>query len=175
MRVFLVGLMGSGKTAIGRRLARRLAWPYLDNDALLVEREGRDLMALSRQGEAVLHEAEARLAADLCEHQPPVVAGIPASLGDRPEILAQLAAAGLLVYLRTRPATLAARVAHGNERPFLAEDPRGALAGALEARGPAFEQAAGLVVDTDAATPDQLAEEIAAVAVGRGAQGRGGA
>lgn len=177
MRVFLVGLMGSGKTAVGRRLAGRLGWPYLDNDVLLAEREGRDLMALSRDGEEVLHDAEARLAADLCVRDAPFVAGVPASIGDRAGLLADLAGSGLLVYLRTRPDTLAGRVAHGSDRPFHGADPAVELARALAARGPAFEHAAGLVLDTDDARPDGLAADLAAaIEVTRPpAQGPGGA
>ena len=59
MRILLVGLMGSGKSTVGRRLSARTGWPYLDNDQLVAEVSGRPAPALiADEGEDELHAIE---------------------------------------------------------------------------------------------------------------------
>ena len=161
-RVFLTGMMGSGKSAVGEQLGALLHWPALDNDELLAEREGLDLLGLAAEGRERLHEAEAALARHLAARPGPFVAGIPASLADREEESGLLARSGLVVYLRTSPARLAERIARSGRRPWVGEDPETWLAASLARRGPAFVRHAHLVLDTDRASPAELAEQIAA-------------
>jgi shikimate kinase len=159
-RVFLIGMMGSGKSAVGSRLAPLLGWPHLDNDQLLALREGLDLMGLAREGADRLHDAEADLARLLASRPPPFVAGIPASVADHDAESALLAGAGLVVYLRARPETLVARTMGGG-RPFLDEDPLGWTVATLARRAPSFERGADLILDVDDADPADLAATIA--------------
>ncbi|MCU1488700.1 MAG: putative shikimate-kinase [Acidimicrobiaceae bacterium] len=165
-RIFLIGMMGSGKSAIGTSLASLLGLSYLDNDAALRRREGRDLLGLAEEGAQRLHDAEAAFAEDLTDQPGPFVAGIAASVVERPQVMADLARSGLVVYLRARPETLAARVA-ATARPFVGDDPLRWTRDTLARRADAFEQSAGLVLDTDGRAPREVAEEIADRALGK--------
>lgn len=117
--LWLIGLMGSGKSTIGRRVAAATGRPYLDNDALIAELAGRSTAELSREGGSVLHEWEATYVRHLAAGRDDVVAGIPASAADRPADLELLSATGTVVYIRCRPETLVDRVLADPPRPWL--------------------------------------------------------
>jgi shikimate kinase len=161
-RVLLLGLMGSGKSTIGRLLASRTGWPYLDNDDLLRDLAGADAETVSRQGAEALHRLEARVVLDLIARPAPLVAGLAASVVENDEVRWRVAAEALGVYLRARVDTLRSRLGTGAGRPWLAPDPRTVLTRQLARRDPLFRQAARLVVDVDGATPDQIADRILA-------------
>ena len=159
-RIFLTGMMGCGKTSVGNALAELLEIPYLDNDALLAQREGHDLVELAEVSAEHLHDAEARLALDLAQREPPFIAGVAASVIERAKETAALREAGLIVYLRARASTLAERV-RASHRPFVQGDPLEWMSKTLKTRGPIFEAAAHLIIDTDSTDPPELAKAIA--------------
>ncbi|KJE25353.1 shikimate kinase [Frankia torreyi] len=165
-RIFLVGLMGSGKSTVGRALADRLGRPYLDNDALLQQRTGLDAPALADLGRAALHDQESRQLHALLDTPAPYVAGIAASVADNPDDLGRIADAGRVVYLRATPATLARRVGRGQGRPWLGEDLLTTLNEMFAARDDAYRRV-GQVVDTEGRDPHEIAAELARV-VGTG-------
>ena len=146
-RVWLAGLMASGKSTVGRELARRRGWPYVDNDASIQAMAGQSSVALAAQGGAVLHEWEARLVAHLVGLTAPVVAGIPASIADRPDDLQLLRRSGLLVFLRCDLDTLVRRVAADPPRPWLGADVRPLLRAMVRRRDPVLTAVAHLVLD----------------------------
>lgn len=158
-RIWLAGLMGSGKSTVGPLVAAALGVGYVDNDDAVARLAGRSVVELSEAGGDLLHQWESRYVHQVVELAPPVVAGIPASIGDRPDDLALLADSGLLVYLRADLDTLVARVVAGPPRPWLDAAPADVLAGMLSVRDRPLRSAAGLVVD--AARPaDELAARI---------------
>jgi shikimate kinase len=158
-RLFLIGMMGCGKSSVGARLSDRLGWPHIDNDALLAIREGFDLMGMAGKGADQLHDAEANVALVLSERVPPFIAGIAASLADRPLESDRLSRSGIVVYLKATPATLVERT-RGGGRPWLDDDPLGWITTTLTRRGPHFEAMAELIVDVDVASPDTVAALI---------------
>jgi shikimate kinase len=149
-RLVLAGAMGAGKTTVGRLVAERLGWPYLDNDAGL----GRTPADVAEaEGVEALHEAEARvLLAALARDR--VVVAAPGSAALDPALRARLRAE-TVVWLRARAETLAARVA-GSGRPFAGAD----VAALLAEREPGLAEMATYVVDVDGRTPDQVAGEV---------------
>ncbi len=162
-RVVLVGMMGAGKTTVGRALAARLGWPYLDNDAELRRRAGRSAAeVLAASGVEALHELEATVLDAALAAAPPVVLAAPGSAALDPSLAARLA--GLpVVWLRASPATLAARVGAGGEaRPFLGS--AGSLAATVAAlegeRRAGFAAVATLVVDVDALSVSDVVDTI---------------
>jgi len=161
VRVFLVGLMGAGKSAVGRALAGRLRWPYLDNDALLARQNGLEGPALAALGGSVLHDAEARQFRALLAEPAPYVAGVAASIADRPDEAALLPAAGRVFYLRASPETLARRVGRGEGRAWLGDDPLAVLRRMFAKRDEVLQRL-GQVVETAGRDPGDLAGEIAA-------------
>jgi shikimate kinase len=164
VRVLLVGMMGSGKTTVGRALSRLSGWPYVDNDALVAELAGVATPVLqSHQGGDALHLLEAVVCDRILEMDPPLVAGIPGSAIVTEPMRERLRASGHVVWLRARIDTLAARVGDGGTRPFLAgNDVRDSLTRLYEGREPLYAACAHQVVDVDSVTPEAVAAAILA-------------
>ena len=117
MRLFLIGLMGSGKTTIGRRLSRGRGWAYLDNDQLVREATGLTAAELiDAEGEAALHAAELVAFQRTLEAPTPVIIGVAGWIVEDPDARGRLAAAGTVVWLRARPETLLTRAGGGAGR-----------------------------------------------------------
>ena len=150
-RILLIGLMATGKSTIGRALAERLGWTYLDNDELVRAAAGTALEDLRRKvGGAGLHAAEAAALRTALAAPPPVVAGVAASVVLEKENRAALRGAdAYVVWLRARPATLAARVGDKSDRPWLRPDPLRALSAMAAERDPLYAEVSDLVVDVD--------------------------
>lgn len=168
-RVLLLGMMGSGKTTVGRALSARTGWPYRDNDELLRELAGADTETVSQRGADALHLLEARVVHALLDQPGPYVAGLAASVVEQPDARARIARDGFGVYLRASVGTLVARVGDGGGRPWLKPDPRTALQRLYTGREPLYRQAARLVVDVDRLDPDQIADRILTALAGAGA------
>jgi shikimate kinase len=167
VRVLLVGLMGSGKTTVGRIVAGSLGVPYLDNDVLLAEREGRTTAELAEAGCDALHDAESRLVRHLLARADGFVAGVPASVADRSDDVALVAASeAFVVYLHVPPDVLVARVesdaAHADpvsRRPWLDDDPAVFVTATYARRDPVLRAASSLVVD-GTRSPAEVAAQI---------------
>jgi shikimate kinase len=170
-RTWLVGLMGSGKSTVGAAVAQVVGVVYTDNDRAVGALAGRSTVDLAGEGGSVLHDWESRYVGGLVGLDPPVVAGIPASIADRPDDLDLRAGHGLLIYLRVDPATLAARVARDPPRPWLGSEPVALLAAMFAARDPALAAAASRVIDATAPPSAVVAAVLAARAVHLGAPG----
>lgn len=156
-RVVLVGFMGSGKSTVGRELARLLGWSFLDMDRLLEEEAGLSVAEIfRRQGEAAFRAAEARLAravAGLDRHV--VAAGGGAFVAA--ETRAALQEGALTVWLRCDLATLLARLPPDGSRPLAAN--RETMAGLFAERESCYRQA-DWTVDASEAAPEELARRI---------------
>jgi shikimate kinase len=159
--LFLVGLMGAGKSVVGALLAAKLGWDYRDNDALLQQQTGLDAPALAALGRDVLHAQESRQLRTLLVAPPPFVAAVAASVADYRDDLTLLCDAGHVIYLRAAPATLAQRVGHGEGRPWLEGNPLPTLERMYAARDEIY-QSVGQTVNTDGRNPERIAAELAA-------------
>src|SRR5215212_5614311 len=102
-RLILVGMMGSGKTTVGRLLAARTGWRYLDNDELLSEATRRSAREIARFGEPELRAAESAALLRGLNAQPPVIVGSAAGAVLDTRNRAAIADAGTVVWLRARP------------------------------------------------------------------------
>ena len=163
--VWLIGLMGCGKTTVGRALAAETGRPYLDNDALIAARAGHTTEELARRGGPELHLQEAAYVRNLVATRPDAVAGIPASAADQPELLHLLRDSGLLVYLHCRPQTLAVRVSQDAPRPWLSTSPADIeemLTGMYARRDEPLRSAAHLTLDGEATVGDLVPRVLAA-------------
>ena len=154
-RLLLVGLMGSGKSSVGRALAVRLQVPYVDNDREIALLAGEPTVDLATRGGDVLHQWEAAYAAGLAQRPAPFVAGLPGSCADRPDELEALRHSATLIYLRCDADTLVDRVSHDAPRPWLTTvDPRVFVEQTLARRDPVLLRLAQHVVDAGAPLPD---------------------
>ena len=149
--IFLVGPMGSGKTAVGKQLARALGLPFVDSDAEIEQRTGVDIpLIFDKEGEAGFRAREREAIAELVTRRGIVLAtGGGAVL--LPENREALRSHGTVVYLKTSVSQQARRVRRGANRPLLAgtEDPAARLAALMTQRAPLYEGLAHLTVSTD--------------------------
>lgn len=162
-RVLLIGMMGAGKSTVGRELAARTGWPYLDNDDLV--HRARGLTApevLARDGVEELRAAEADALTLALGMPAPVVAGVAGGVVLDAALRARLVGAGVVVWLRARPQTLAVRVGRGEGRPWLEGDPVAALRRLAAERDPLYAEVATLVVDVDGVSASTVAARVLA-------------
>lgn len=165
--VVLVGLMGVGKTTVGRRLAKELEWPFADADEQAELRDGRAISAIFRdEGEEAFRRLESATIADLVARPLPIVIAGGGGLVTRPENRRVLAGA-TVVWLRASAPFLASRT-DPTHRPLLRDDPVGTLARLLDERTPLYTQVADHVVDIEAFQSDPkpkraIARHIAAL------------
>jgi len=157
--VYLAGMMGVGKSAVGRLLAARLRCPFLDLDEEIERRAGRRIPAIfATGGEAEFRRLEA---ATLRSVAP--AAGVIALGGgalEDPASRELVTRAGTVCWLWAAPSTCAAR-ASGDDRPLLAAaDPVVRITELLEQRRPDYAAAADLLVGTEGLTAAQVAERI---------------
>ena len=160
-RILLIGMMGAGKTTVGRALARRLGWRYLDSDEEVQRTTGRTVPEIfAADGEAAFRAQESRALAEGLASGPGVVVGVAGGAVLDPDNRRLLAGAGTAVWLRAGVDTLAARVGGGEGRPLLGRDPASSLALLYEQRRPLYEELADVVVDVDGLSPEAVVEEI---------------
>ena len=133
MIVSLVGLPGSGKSTVGRQLARRLQLPFVDSDHVIEERLGCSIREyFEREGEARFRDVEESVIDELTErHQGVLSTGGGAVL--RAANREHLRSRGKVIYLKSSPDELYRRLRHDTNRPLLQVDE--ALTTALHARG----------------------------------------
>ena len=152
--IVLVGLMGAGKSNIGKRLAARLHLPFVDADAEIEAAAGETIEDIfEKRGEAVFREGERRVIARLLDGPPHVLATGGGAFMD-PQTRAAIHAYGISVWLRAELDLLVARVGRRANRPLLkAGDPRAILAQLIEKRHPVYAEA-DLVVDSIDGPPE---------------------
>jgi shikimate kinase len=165
-RLVLVGMMGAGKTTTGRLLADRLGWDFLDSDAEVERATGLTVRALfARDGEAEFRRIESAALSRVCTATDPAVISVGGGAVLRPENRALLRANGRVIWLRARPATLAARVGDGAGRPLLEhnDDPEAALEALDGLRRPLYAEVAHETIDVDGLSPETVGERILAL------------
>lgn len=160
--IVLVGLMGAGKTKIGRRLAARLDLPFFDSDSEIEAVAGETIEEIFRnRGEAVFRNGERRVIARLLGQPVHVLATGGGAFMD---LLTRqvIARRGVSVWLRADLDVLAARVARRNNRPLLqASDPRSVLAELIERRHPVYAEA-DITIDSGEGPPELTTTRIIA-------------
>lgn len=159
-RVVLLGMMGSGKTTLGRMLSSRTGWPYHDNDVLLAEATGRTARELANRSVEALREAEAAALRRGLQLPPPVIVGAAAGVVTDPSLRALLVHAGIVIWLRAPAGVLASRAALGAHRPWMEADAAAWIAATAAEREPLYGEVADLEVDTAAQAPADAAEAI---------------
>jgi shikimate kinase len=159
--VVLVGFMGSGKSSVGRLVARTLHGRFVDTDRMVAESAGREITEIfAKEGEGWFREEESRALRSLLGGRGLVVAtggGIVLAPGN----VAALKELGLVVWLTASEEVIWERVSRNRKRPLLdTENPRETVRTLLEKRNPLYEAAADLKVDTTRLTHAEVAERI---------------
>lgn len=159
--VYLIGLMGAGKSTVGRILAQALQRDFVDSDDEIIARTGTTINTIFEiEGEAGFREREARAIADLTQRSHLVLAtGGGAVL--RPDNREHLKANGWVVYLWTTPERLLHRTRHDKGRPLLQNsNPLGTLRSLYDIRHPIYHELADFEVTTGAGQVGQVATQI---------------
>jgi len=169
--IYLIGPMGTGKTAVGKQLARLLEQPFIDSDAEIEHHAGVDIpFIFEREGEAGFRQREREVLADLCQREGIVMAtGGGAVLA--PENRKLLHDTGTVVYLQTSLAQQLQRVGKGRGRPLLkGGDLAQRLTELRAAREPLYREISDITLSTDNRRVPRVAELIM-VELGRSDEG----
>lgn len=144
-----MGLPGSGKSTVGRQLARRLSLPFFDSDHVIEQRLGCSIREFfERESEERFRELEATVLDELTQAPASVVSTGGGSVL-RPENQSRLHERGKVFYLKSTPEELFRRLRHDRNRPLLqVEDPLQRLRDLFEARDPLYRKVAHFVVET---------------------------
>ena len=163
--IVLTGFMGSGKSAVGRLIASRLRFQFVDTDQLIVKRAGMPISEIfARQGEEYFRDLETAELESLERLRRSVIAtGGGVVVKERNHAI--LARLGFVVWLTASEEVIFNRVSRNDKRPLLqTEDPRATIREMLAARRPLYEKAAQFTLDTTTFSHDQAADRVIAAA-----------
>ncbi|HVL56897.1 MAG TPA: shikimate kinase [Burkholderiaceae bacterium] len=159
--IFLVGMMGAGKTTIGKRLARWLGWEFIDADRELEARLGVGIPTIFElEGEAGFRRREAAIIDELTQRERLVLATGGGAVLD-PANRAALGSRGTVIYLRASLPDLWNRLRRDRHRPLLqTANPRQRIEQLLAERDPLYREVAALIVDTGRQPVDSVVRTI---------------
>ena len=158
--IILTGFMGTGKTAVGRRLAMLLNMELIDVDTEIEKSQQMTINEIFRQfGEPGFREIETEMIQKLSERKDVIIStGGGAVL--KQKNMDALRKQGIIICLMASPQTILKRTSHNSNRPLLkVEDPFEKIKELLNFRKPFYEKA-DILIDTEDKTPLQIAEEI---------------
>jgi len=158
----LIGMMGAGKTTVGRVIAARLGRPLLDSDEMIEAREGRTVREIfNTDGEHAFRAIETEVLAEALDNPKKAIIAAAGGVVLRPENRELLRRSGArIVWLRADPAVLAERVKSGGHRPLLDHDPRGTLQKMYDDRAALYRDVADAIVSVDNRTVNEVAEAV---------------
>lgn len=164
MNLILCGMMGCGKTTIGRKIAENTGKRWLDTDDFIVEKHGKITDIFAKHGEAYFRDLETETVRALAQEDGLIIS-VGGGLVLRAENNALLRQNGKIVYLRANIETLLSRLQKDTQRPLLQSDEglSTRLTGLLTVRAPIYERVCDYAVDVDGKTPDEIAAEIVAL------------
>jgi shikimate kinase len=157
-------MMGAGKSTVANLLAGSLGWPQIDTDSVVEKRAGATVAEIfAGAGEDAFRAAESAAIAELTDLEPPLVVSVGGGAVLSEENRRGMRAAGIVVWLRAEPGTLAARVGNGGGRPLLVSsglEPKDALEKLVTERRAYYEEVADVVIDVDRISSDQAARLV---------------
>tara|TARA_B110000503_G_C7054231_1_gene373704 strand:+ start:293 stop:808 length:516 start_codon:yes stop_codon:yes gene_type:complete len=159
--IILIGPPGSGKSTIGKSLAKQLSSTFVDTDSVIEKRTGTSISQIFvDQGEPWFRELELQVLAEEVAKLDGVLAlggGAPLSLGAQELLLGQGAP---IIYLDVSLATAAPRVGFNRDRPLLLNNPRAAWQELMAKRRPIYESLATHIVSVNDRSPRDIVQEI---------------
>jgi shikimate kinase len=159
--IFLIGLMGSGKTTIGQLLAKRLGRPFFDSDHELEARTGVSVATIFEiEGEPAFRAREAQIINELTRLHP-IILGTGGGAILNSATREVLHTRGIVIYLHSTPETSFERVRRNRDRPLLmVTDPLARLRQLYEVRHPLYRETAHFVVESYRDRPSAVVAEI---------------
>ncbi len=160
--IALIGFMGTGKSSVGRALAKKLGWKFIELDATIEQNAGKPIPQIFKQdGEIVFREIEIQTVKDIARGKHIVISCGGGVVLNKINI-DRLKEHGVVVYLMASPAAISKRTSRDKlVRPLLnVEDPVGRIKELLKFRKPFYERAADITINTSRLTVEEVAEEI---------------
>jgi shikimate kinase len=149
--IVLIGMMGVGKSTVGRRVAKELSRPFVDSDDEVVARTGRAVTEIfATDGEAAFRDIEAEAMADLLASPVPSVIAAAGGSVLISSTRDRLRESGTVVWMRAPVDVLVGRTSRGTHRPALANDPRATLTQMETDRVALYSEVADITVDCTA-------------------------
>jgi shikimate kinase len=160
-RVILVGMMGSGKSTIGRLLSEATGWPYVDNDELVLRSHGAtSRQLLAERGEAAMRAAESSALALGFEVPEPAIIGAAAGTILDEVNRDRLRTGGIVVWLRADADALEARAMGAEHRPWLDTGGESWISKTVAERDPLYASVADITLDTTSDPPELSVLEL---------------
>jgi shikimate kinase len=160
-RVVLVGMMGSGKSTIGRLLSDATGWAYVDNDDLVRRTHGMtSRQLLAERGEAAMRTAESDALALGLDVPEPAIIGVAAGTILDSVNRDRLRTGGVVVWLRADAASLEARAMGAEHRPWLDSGGGSWIRDTTAERDPLYASVADITIDTGTGSPGAAAAEL---------------
>ena len=162
MNIVLIGMRGSGKTAVGKLLARRLGKQFIEMDELIVQRLGQSIPEIvSRYGWEKFRDVEEEIAREVARWDN-VVNATGGGVVTREENIRELKKKGKFVWLKASVDTLLKRIGNDQSRPSLTgKSQREDMETVLADRSPIYQRVADFIIDTEGKMPEEIAEVIA--------------
>ncbi len=155
--LWLIGMMGAGKSSVAPLVADALDRDWVDSDAVVEEQTGRSVAALLAESEDLFRIAEANAILSLAGRNVVVATGGGVVMSD---VVESMRASGLVVWLRAGLSSLVDRVGKGEGRPLLPDEPEDALQWFEADRRARYRAAAHEMIDTDDREPSEVAERV---------------
>ena len=155
--IIFIGYMGSGKSTIGKEVAKLFDIEFFDTDALIEEQEGMTISELfAQKGESYFRRKETEVLQSLKQHSRTMVLATGGGLPVKEENQVLLKELGTVVYLKASIDTLEERLKEDTQRPLLKEgDLRKKIETMLAVRNPVYEKVADVILETDALSIDE--------------------
>lgn len=159
--IFLVGPMGAGKSTVGKYLAEKLRYEFIDSDHVIEERTGATIpMIFDIEGECGFRDREETVIDELTQ-MPDIVLATGGGVVEREHNRQHLRSRGFVVYLQSPVENLIQRTKHDRNRPLLQNDnPEKVLRDLMERREPWYLEMADLVVETQQASVYKVVKTI---------------
>jgi len=161
--IYLIGMMGSGKTSTARELAKlHRNFSAVDFDELIQKETGKTISQIFKEhGQDAFREFEGKVLDKVVESSSPVIASTGGGIVITPRYVELMQSHGTLIYLKTSFPVLWERVKHSKARPLLQTDsPEETFLSIFKDRTPIYETIANYIVETDGKTPAEVAKEI---------------
>jgi shikimate kinase len=161
--IFIVGMMGAGKSAVGRLLAARLGRDFVDADHEIQERTGVSIAVIFEvEGEAGFRKREEQVIDELSQRDDGIVLATGGGAVMSALTRSRLKERGLTIYLQAKPHDLWLRTRHDRSRPLLdCVDPKQRIEELLAAREPQYREIADVIIETGRPSVTRLVEALA--------------
>lgn len=158
--IVLTGFMGTGKSSVGRALARTIGYSFIDSDREIESREGRTIhMIFESEGEKYFRNLERETIARLSQNSKCVLSIGGGAILD-PETFERIHQAGTVILLKAEVSEIVGRLGHENERPLLAgKDRKKTIQKLVKEREPVYSKV-GIQIDTTGLAVDEVVQKI---------------